>query len=250
MKTRRQFRDDFRTDLGLPIALDKGGASGDPAATHPRPSNRVIDKMLDEALSEFCVECGFQVATTVTESVDAQTADGPYAVSLSEIGTTSDTGGLRAGDINEVRRVLWDDGSTQTVLTPKRREELERDGRNLSDEPAGVPRHWWIEGYTLNIWPSPEEAGTLRLIVGSGVVGFLSDGDVIESLPRDHQVGVRYLAVALYAESKPNDPEMLALASVFRPKAQLWMQRTLELPARIMPEHQAVLEPFVYRQRR
>lgn len=250
MKTRRQFRDSFRRDMGLPIASDRGGKEGDPASTHPRPSNGEINQALEDALSEYCVETGFQIATAVTESVEAQTDDGPYAFALRNLGTTSETGGLRGGDTNAVRRVVWDDGTAKTTLRPMRREEMERDNRNLSEEPVGTPRNWWVEGYTLNIWPAPQTAGTLRLIVESGVIGFDDDGDVIESLPEDHQVGVRYLAVSLYAESKPSDPEMLALAAAFRPKAERWMGRTKELPARMMPEYQSGFAPHSYRRGR
>ena len=90
LMTRAQYRDAIRRDMGLLVASDKGGPVGDPASTHPRPTNDVLNQKLSDAVEMFNLEGGFSVAVNIPG--DRGRADGgrPYAVALWTLGAASD----------------------------------------------------------------------------------------------------------------------------------------------------------------
>src|SRR5262245_32143011 len=115
--SRAMFRDAIRRDMGLPVASDRGGPVGEPAPTHPRPDNRLIDQKLSDAVEKFNLAGAFAVAQAVRVSVAAQTANGPYGIPLWTLGAEV---GLPQGAVTEVRRASWDDGGGNLLrLTPR-----------------------------------------------------------------------------------------------------------------------------------
>lgn len=232
-----EYRDAIRRDMGLPVASDKpGGKVGDPASTHPRPTNKLINQKLNNAVEQFNLEGGFSVANNVAVPVAAQTADGPYAFSLWTIGASA---GLPQGAAYEVRRVRWDDGSgNRTPVYPASPEALERAHREVDNTPPGVPTLFWIEGNLFYVSPSPASAGTLYLKVGTGVLDFEDDNDILESFPASVQPGIEFLAVVLIAQSQPTDPEMQVIAEAYLPQANYYLEK-----ARALRQEQNVMLP-------
>lgn len=221
--TRAQFRDAIRRDMGLPVASDKGGKIGDPASTHPRPANFLIDQKLTDAVERFNLEGGFAVANNVAVTVAAQTANGPYAVPLWTLGASM---GMQQGATYEVRRVSWDDGSGNRLrLQPSSPEALDRVRREVDNTPPANPTHYWIEGNILYVEPAPASAGTLYLKTGTGVLDFEDDNDILESFPANLQVGIEYLTVVLVALSQPSDPEWQVIAASYKPQADEYLMK-------------------------
>lgn len=221
--TRAEFRDAIRRDMGLPVASDKGGKVGDPAGTHPRPANGLIDQKLSDAVERFNLAASFAVAQNVAVAIPAQTTNGPYAIPLWTLGASA---GMPQGATIDVRRVSWDDGGGNKLrLTPASAEAMGRARREGDNTPPGSPTSFWIEGNILYLASAPSAAGTLYLKVGTGVVDFDDDGDVLESFPGALQVGIEYLAVVLIALSQPSDPEMQVLAAAYQPQAEEYLRK-------------------------
>ena len=234
LMTRAQYRDAIRRDMGLPVASDKGGPVGDPASTHPRPTNDVLNQKLSDAVEMFNLEGGFSVAVNIPVTVAAQTADGPYAVALWTLGAASD---MQQGAVYEVRRVAWDDGSGNRLrLQPLSRDSMDRNRREWENTPPATPTGFWIEGNQLYVSPAPAAAGTLYLYAGTGVMDFDSDSDILESFPAALQTGIEYLTVALVASSMPTDPEMDVIAASYMDKAQYYLTK-----AKAMRQEQNVM---------
>lgn len=212
--TRAQFRDAIRHNLNKRTALDDdpvNGKAGEPSSRFPWPDNRLINQKLDEAISFLSRKARFSEVTGIEVSVALGT-ETPQTVSLRTVGLDQ---GLQLGQINEVRRVYWDDGSTKTRLIPVAREELDREWRAFQSEDVGVPRCFSIEGYTLSLYPGSDAAGTLVLIVGAGIVGFMTDADTIEQLPVDYHTVPQHLATGMLAALQTEDVEMQDAAKTF-----------------------------------
>jgi hypothetical protein len=225
--TLAEYRDAIRRDMGLPVASDKGGKVGDPASTHPRPTNALINQKLNDAVEKFNLEGGFAVANNVAVPVTAQTVNGPYSFSLWTLGASA---GMKQGATYEVRRVRWDDGSgNRTRVDPASWEAIDRARREVDNMPPALPTCFWIEGNLLYISPAPASAGTLYLKVGTGVLDFDSDGDILESFPASVQPGIEFLAVALVALSQPSDPEMQVIAASYMPQADYYIEKAQAL---------------------
>lgn len=233
--TLAQYRDAIRIDMGLPVASERGGKVGDPAPTHPRPTNKVINQKLNDAVEKFNLEGGFTVANNVAVSISAQTANGPYSFSLWTLGADA---AMRQGTTYEVRRVRWDDGSGNRLrVEPASIEAMDRARREVDNTPPAIPTCFWIEGNLLYISPAPASAGTLYVKVGTGVVDFDDDGDILESFPASVQPGIEYLAVELIALSQPSDPEMQVIAASYHPQAEYYLNL-----ARAMRQEQSTMQ--------
>lgn len=222
LMTRASFRDAIRRDMGLPIASDRGGPIGDPAPTHPRPNNALINQKLSDAVEKFNLAGAFSVAQAVAAPLPATLSNGPVGVPLWTLGASVD---LPQGAVTEVRRASWDAGSGAQLLrlAPASREALDRQRREVDNLPPAIPTHFYIEGNVLYVSPPPAAAGTLWLRIGTGVVDFDDDNDILEGLPAVLQVGIEYLAVTLIGLSQPTDPEMQTIAAVYKPQADEYL---------------------------
>jgi hypothetical protein len=241
--TRAQMRDAIRLEMGLPIAKSRGGNVGDPAKTHPRPTNDLINQKLDDALSMIARESGFSVVSSLTQAVSAQTANGAYSVSLWSFGVPT----VKQGSSDQVRRVSWYNGETWEMLTPSSREAMDRDNRDWDNTPPSVPQWWWVEGNNLFIAPAPEAAGTLKINAGVGVMGYDTDNAFIEELPATLLPAVRVVAVQMIGLSDPTDPEMQALAAGKQTEVQYWLNEARKLRIHQSGQHQMGFAVYSYR---
>jgi hypothetical protein len=228
---RAQLRDVIRHHLGKRTALDDDpttGKAGDPAAKHPWPPSALINEQLDEAISQINVEAGFAEVSDLSVPVAVGTAT-PQGIPLRTVGLDQ---GLSLGQVNEVRRAYWDDGATTRRLTPIARDELDRDGQQFQAWPVGTPTRFALDGYSLYLYPGVSVAGTLVLIVGTGILGFKTDADFIEQLPNDYHPTIPRLAAGLVAATLTEDLEMqntskfnLALGLSGTAKIKKWVAR-------------------------
>lgn len=207
--TKAQMRDSIRQNLNKLTSLEEDpvtGRVGEPATTHLFPSNDLIDKALTKALAQVNREAGFNEIQNVTLAVPIGTTT-PQTFDMRTIGTDQ---GLSAGQINELRSVWWVDASVGKPVRvyPVARDEMDRDNTNYMWWDASTPRRFSLDGYTLSLYPGSSLGGTLSLIVGNGIVGFVTDTDTIETLPMDYHPVIEYLATMLVAITQSTDAEM------------------------------------------
>lgn len=208
-RTKAQMRDSIRQNLNRLTSLEEDpvtGTVGQPAITHPWPSNDLINACLTKALSEVNRRAGFNEIQNVNLAVPIGTST-PQTFDIRTIGTDQ---GLSEGQINEVRSVWWIDSvsSTPVRVYPVARDEMDRDDTNYMAWSPSTPRRFSMDGYTLSLYPGSSLGGTLMLIVGNGIVGFVTDTDTIETLPMDYHPVIEYVATRLVALTQSTDVEM------------------------------------------
>lgn len=221
--TRAEMRERVRHNLSKRTARDENANNnvGDPASTHPHPSNSFLNEKIDEALRTINAECRLGHVQDIEVSVAATTSDGAQRVKLRTV-TGETPEGLRTGfgDINVVKRAYLEVGTSLYPLTPIDREEYDRSRRRWEEEDAGTPRHYWLEGTDLYLLPGTDSAATLHLMVGTGVIGFSGDADTLLQLPNDYHPVIVDLATQLVAESQQLDTEMASFAALYH--AKVW----------------------------
>jgi|GEM_PF-2908481 len=208
--TRARMRDAIRRNLNKEIAKDRipSAPDGEPSSVDPLPSNALINLKLDEAISFIVRKTGFTESNPVTVSIAAQTANGAFVVNLARLSVS----------VNEIRRVSWFDGSTYQRLRPVSRDEYSKNYGDWENDSVGTPSQFWIDGYKLYLLASPQSAGSLSIIAGTGVIGFETDNDVIEQLPQDYHSIVLDCATWLIADTQQNDSEMAGYVRAFQSK--------------------------------
>lgn len=214
--TKAQMRDNIRHNLNKLTSMDEDpvtGIVGNPATTHPWPSNGLINSCLLKALAEVNRRAGFNEIQNVNLPVPIGTST-PQTFDIRTIGLTQ---GLAAGQINEIRSVWWIDSvaSTPRRVYPVARDEMDRDSINYMAWSPSTPRRFSMDGYTLSLYPASSLGGTLMLIVGNGIVGFVTDTDTIETLPMDYHPVIEYVATRLVALTQSTDVEMDKSAQTF-----------------------------------
>lgn len=214
--TKAQFRDNIRQNLNRLTSLEEDpvtGKAGNPAITHPWPSNDLINSCLLKALSEVNRRAGFNEIQNVNLPVPIGTST-PQTFDIRTIGLTQ---GLAAGQINEIRSVWWIDSAASTPrrVYPVARDEMDRDSINYMAWSPSTPRRFSMDGYSLSLYPASSLGGTLMLIVGNGIVGFVTDTDTIETLPMDYHPVIEYVATRLVALTQSTDVEMDKSAQTF-----------------------------------
>lgn len=212
--TKLTSRDEFRV---FGTGEDK---AGEPASTHPEPSNDLLNEQGNLAVQYLNRKCKLGHIQDVEIVVAAVTADGPYAIPLLTAGVGSNR--LTLGDITHIKRVTWDDGISPVLrLTPRNREAWDSEGwSNYTDTAPGLTRSLWIEGYTLYLWPAPDAGGTVHIMAGTGILTYLSDADRLEDLPTDYHKVLYDLWTAMVAGTFQNDVEMLAAEMKYQKKAE------------------------------
>ena len=219
--TRKHFRERIRHNLGKRTLRDNdpNAELGEPAATHPHPTNVFLNEKIDEALRFLNSECDLGFVDDVEVSVSASTADGAQRILLHNVAPTlysTEVGD--AGDIHTVKRAYLEVGDTLYPLIPVDREEYDRSRRQWEIEDAGTPRYLWREGNALYLLPGTNTAGTLHITAGTGIIGFRTDADTLLQLPNDfHSVAVD-AATWHTAMSEPNNVEMQTQAGLYRLK--------------------------------
>lgn len=219
---RAELRDRIRNLLDIPTPLELGyGVAGQQPSSRPNPSNAQLNNALRLAIADINTYAGFHVTEfTVAIAAQSPTFIGPFAFGLNNItGPTQLT--------NDIRSARFLDSATGQIwrLYPQYREVFDREDIDLYNGGVGVPRYFWISGYSFYMWPAPQDAGTLTLIAGTGVSQFLYDGDVIDQLPIDLQVGVEYQALVNLGMTMAGDIETQQRAMAYKPKADAMLER-------------------------
>jgi hypothetical protein len=218
LRNRAQFRDSIRRMLNQVPPADSGtGAPGDEPPQNAWPNNFQVNQAIDQAVDFLVQETEFATALSVAIPVPVWTAAGPQTFSLETAGITA---GILAGDLTEIRRLYFvDAGGNSQLLIPRSFYEMDRDGRNWQIDPAGAPRFYFAEGYTLYLLPGSNQGGTLYLMAGSGLLGFVLDTDIINGLPELYQSTIDYQAVCFLCASRPQSAEAMALLKAWQPFA-------------------------------
>lgn len=227
--TRPEMRDAVRRTLQIVPPIDAGvpgAVPGQQPTNAPWPSNEDINQALQQAISDINRETGFHVSqVSVPVNGVLSSALGPLQLSME---TLNNSTSLSIGNINEIRRCLWLDSQSNSVpilLNPTNRYALDRSNNSVYYQiPPAFPMQWFVEGYTLNILPSPTDDGTLLLVVGSGVIGLQGESDPIDQLPTDYQWVVQYQCVVRLSKMQVLDTEGQARAAMFIPDAERGMK--------------------------
>ena len=230
--TRAEARDLIRHFLNKRTSVDENGETvgvvGNPASSHPWPSNTQLNEQMAEAIKHVNRKCSLGHVQDLSVSLAATTANGPQPLSLMTLQAIE---GLGVGNLNTVKRVWWDDGTQTRRLWPLNRPEFDRAEsvhawgdeeffrRGTASAPLsewqsaspGVPEWFWLEGPNLYLYPGAASAGTLHLMCGTGgaALGFRCDADTIGVLPDDYHSAVWNLAAAYLAMTQVDDAEML-----------------------------------------
>lgn len=234
-QTRAMMRDVIRHNLNKTTARDytPTAAYGDPSSVCPEPSNATLNEKLREAVSMLIRKTGFAEINPVDVDIDAQTENGTYSINLRNLPVP----------INQIRRASWNNGDTYRRLTATQRDEFDNNRQQWENETPSEPRYYWQEGYTLYLLPAPSEAGTLRLIAGTGSVEFETDANTVEQLLNDEQPIVTYLATALYAMTQHSDNEMKDAAKTFLALGQDGINDILKRKQATPKQHQGQFTP-------
>lgn len=250
--TRAEMRDWVRERLGVtpPIAQPIGSPNFGPAGTQPayapNPNNHLIDSAIDEALSNINTRTGFH-AFRFTVDVPATTLTmGPQKIKLSFNDPTETKNGdditatIGIQNFNTVRRVLWIDGggsgNLPQFLLPAPFRETDLAQQNFDAMPPSIPQYFFVDGYSLFLYPASANGGTLILWGGTGLQNPIGDTGIIDQLPADYYIDVLYNVMVTVGESRLLNTEMAQLAQSYTPKADrgvenigAW-QRTRESP--------------------
>jgi hypothetical protein len=218
--TRAQFRDAIRRDLQIIPPWDTGtGLQGDVPATQPNPSNPTINQAIQNAIDDINNATGFHVSS-VAYPVAAQTASVPYSVSIAQLTP------LQVASVADIKQLIWDDGTnTPFELTPTDYNALDRVRNTYYNMPPSTPIGFYVEGYSLYVWPAPLLAGTLRMLCGTGITGFATDGDTIDQLYSGFQNVVQYQTNVRLSKLQTMDAEAQERAANFLPDALLGIEQ-------------------------
>lgn len=243
---RAEARDYIRRKLQITPPVDYGtGAVGEQPTYFPDPSNAAINQALDDALSEYVVRVGYQVAPAVAFSIAAQTANGAYLFAINGL-----PGQPYAQGFHEIRRMSWTPtGGVNQTLRAVDRHFLDSKRMEWQNDVPGQPLRYWIEGGNVYVHPAPSTAGTLTIMAGMGVAGYMTDDDTIENLPADYHKGVYATAIRILAEMRPQNVEMQAIAAQQAQNSERWLRDTQKLEARRAAQSQPTLTFRSYRRR-
>jgi hypothetical protein len=217
---------------------------GDPASSHPTPTNVQLNSQLRLAVGWVNRKCRLGHLQDVEVSVAAQTEDGPLAIDLRVAGVN--TQNLAPGDITQIKWAYFDegDGTTYRVL-PRGRETFDIEGGlQFQQRPVSRSRWFWIEGYTLYLLPGPDTAGTLHLVAGTGILTFRDDADSLANLPTEYHDVVWDTAAWMIARNEPNDVEMLAVAQILQPLVMDGIKDILEWKRDISAQQEGGMTPM------
>jgi len=225
--TRAALRDAIRMRLGITPPSMKDPSSADYAQTaglFPTwaawPSNAEINEALEEATRVINQRCAFRLNTSLTVTVPASPASFRGALSVDLTGITAN--GREPGSINEIQRVHFTDslGTPAPPLLPLSRTTIDNLRWQIDNQVPAPPQQYWIEGYALNLYPAPNLAGTLQVIAGTAIVGFVTDTDVIEQLPSDYHIVWADFAAAELAGRNAQNVEYQGIAQRCNQKAE------------------------------
>lgn len=211
---RAQLRDEIRHQLNRRTLFEQTGnpadiGNGIPA--QPWPSNSEINGAINLCIRSLNARANFGVNTDYALPVAAQTGSGAYTFDLN---TTAVPSPYLPGSVNEVREAVWTDVSNNFVpLTPVFRQDWDREGRQWQAQGPGTPQNFWLEATLFSLWPAPDVAGTLSLIIGQSLLSFQSDAEYMSLLPSDYAVPyLTYAAAADLAGRRTQDVEMVTAA--------------------------------------
>lgn len=231
--TRAEMRDWVRARLGItpPIAQPINSQLFGPAGTEPKdrpnPNNFLINSAIDEALSTINTRTGFHAyhfdltvpATSLTQGAQ-QIQLNLNTTDVTNAAVVNQSVGLQ--NINSLRRVLWMDASqTQpNFLTPSPYRVSDLALIQFDSMPPAIPTNYFVEGYSIYLYPASVNGGTLTLWVGTGLMQPIGDTNTIDQLPSDYFPDVLYNVMVTIAESRVLNAEMMQIAASYSGKAE------------------------------
>jgi len=245
--TRAEMRDWIRRMLGIIPPVDTSDTSalpGQEPTQQPYPTNALIDQAIENAARHVNLSLGIIVDTTVRQiSVAAQTADGPYRIGLDSLQTGS-------GSVWGVREAFWNNGSSDSPLTPASFRDLNRDGEAWTDTEAGTPTRFIVEGLSLYLYPAPSAAGTLKLRCSTGLMGPRLDSEGFVGLPDELHTELLYIALVELAVTLAGDVEMAQRARGFSDRAASGIDLIARTLNSANDRYQPGITTITYRHRR
>lgn len=210
-----EMRDWIRRQLGKTPAIDVPGIEdarpGQPAPFQPEPSNALINQCIRNAVGVVNRRFGINVQSQVGVAVAAQTDDGPYSIKMDGFDN------VPPGSVNHILRMWYDDGSTSQKLKPVDFQDLNRSKVEYQTQDPSTPRHYWLNGYYVYVYPAPSTAGTLYAMVETGMLSPVDDEDDFQALPGDHYETLLCIAAQEIARISAGDAEMQARANLLMP---------------------------------
>jgi hypothetical protein len=253
--TLKEMRDPIRHRVGVSTALEAGIKIGDPEAfggvgqphpNEPKPTNIEIDETVRETIADLNIRLGFggnerPIAIPITT---AQTANGPLVIPFS-------TGiSPRDGQINEISRVWWNDGTVNhPPLEQTSFRQLDHDSIDFMSYPPGAPLMCWISGYALNILPAPQ-SGTIYVYAGTALFAPMSENESIPQLPADgYPVVMDGAALRIFAY-QPDNRIFQASAAIIQRRFDMGVMDLRATMTRLMGQFQPRFTAKRYQARR
>jgi len=180
----------------------------------PTPNNYILRQTIQTACDLISQRINpVDAGKVLSLDLQAETANGPKVIDLSAFD------GIRERDMISVRRAWWNLGGTDFQLIPTTLSEQDMRRSQYQNWAPGFPMKFATESYRMFLIPAPGAAGTLKVMLGCGIMAPQTDDETITGIPAAFDVSVLYNALVIYCASAANDVEMQARAKVFAPLA-------------------------------
>jgi hypothetical protein len=234
-----EMRDDIRNELGITVPSSFPQSDprwGSPGAQPPwalQPDNPSINRALNDMVDIVNNKTGYH-GTTLYLPIPAQTQQGYLQIPLDMsqfIPAVAPNLGI--GNLNTVRRVLWDNGTYNTGGPTNWTQVLATDAiyfdRNQSiqdNAPGGTPQYYFLRDGQLFITPANSIAGYFQIGGGTGSLSLEADTGYIDQIPSGyHQYLRRGAAQLLALHDSGADLESRELLQMLAPFVQDGIQQ-------------------------
>lgn len=230
MTNRADYRDWLRREMGIVPPRDQWllfqemGQTPDwpmpPAGAQPTDNLQILNSTLNQCIQSACnrvtIEARVPDALHFSDiEVPAQTVTGPFTFQLSTLPGFPERSAVR------LRRSYWrPSGGQFSPVYPANLSQLDMQQVDFLNNGPGSPTQIAIEGDLIYLLPGPEQAGTLRLTVGSGALAPQTDMEGFDGPPSSYDEQLLYVALVEVANIPTIDAEMRARAQAFTPLAE------------------------------
>lgn len=232
-RTLAEMRDDVRQELGItpPSSYPRTDTRYGPPGAQPLydidPSNTAINRALNDMVDIVNNKTGYH-GTTLYLPMPAQTQQGYLQIPLNMSQFSTLYPNLGTGNLNTVRRVLWDNGTYNTGGPANWTQVLATDAiyfdRNQSiqdNAPSGTPQWYFLRDGILWITPANSIAGYYEVGGGTGSLSLMTDGGYIDQIPVSYHAVIRKGAAQLLAlQESGADVESRTLLQLLSPFVQ------------------------------
>ncbi len=160
-----------------------------------------VYEFLNEGMSEIGRTC-VAIPGSVSTSVAAQTATGPYSQSLHTLTTTPVPTGTKVWAVDAA---TWASASIKRI-DPAMLKTYHRD--TWQTTAAGTPLYWYVEAESVLLWPAPSTTGTLKVWGYSTPKPVSAGSDTVDFLPEDGMEPLVCFAAAKVAQSRSENPQL------------------------------------------